>query len=143
MDLRAQYRSIRWQLIARANSARSAVGHPQFSNIRSRTSQDSVIDSRLDPLTDNPLARVPDSVLENCRQDCENVMEAILKYGHDEDFEGFANSTFFATDAPAGSQEKIEILRRRVERGQPLWHDDDRVDFSGLSGVSFTPREKS
>ncbi len=44
------------------------------------------------------------------------------------------------TDAPAGSPEKIEILRRRVELGQPLWHDDDRVDYSGLTGA-IRPRE--
>lgn len=27
---------------------------------------------------------------------------------------------------PAGSPEKIEILRTRVELGLPLWHDKDR-----------------
>ena len=44
------------------------------------------------------------------------------------------------TDAPAGSNEKIEILRKRVELGQPLWHTDDRVDYAGLTGV-IRPRE--
>jgi len=71
---------------------------------------------------------------------CKNVFEAILKYGHDEDFAPEVNEHFHPTDAPAGSSEKIEILRRRVDRGQPLWHRDDRVDYAGLTGV-IRPRE--
>ena len=48
-----------------------------------------------------------------------NVFEAILRYGHDEDFnpEPSGPNIFEATDAPAGSPEKIEILRRRIELG--------------------------
>ena len=69
-----------------------------------------------------------------------NVFEAILKYGHDEDFSPTANSDFQATDAPAGSSEKIEELRRRVELGLPLWHRNDRVDYTGLTGA-IRPRE--
>jgi hypothetical protein len=70
-----------------------------------------------------------------------NVFEAILKYGHDEDFlPDSEQDGFDPTDAPAGSPEKIEILRRRVEQGQPLWHCEDRRDYSGLSGA-IMPRE--
>lgn len=69
-----------------------------------------------------------------------NVFEAIIKYGHDEDFAPASSSEFEATDAPAGSPEKIEILRRRVEQGQPLWHNEDRMDYSGLTGA-VRPRE--
>jgi len=69
-----------------------------------------------------------------------NVFEAILKYGHDEDFLPEETDDFEATDAPAGSDEKIEILRRRVELGLPLWHTEDRVDYSGLTGA-VRPRE--
>jgi hypothetical protein len=69
-----------------------------------------------------------------------NVFEAILKYGHDEDFAPDASAGFLATDAPAGSAEKIEILRRRVEMGEPLWHAEDRSDYSGLTGA-VRPRE--
>jgi hypothetical protein len=71
---------------------------------------------------------------------CKNVFEAILKYGHDEDFDPVVNEMFMPTDAPAGSSEKIEVLRKRVELGQPLWHRDDRVDYAGLTGV-IRPRE--
>ena len=73
-------------------------------------------------------------------QNVNNVFEAILKYGHDEDFAPQEKSDFAATDAPAGSDEKIEILRRRVERGMPLWHSSDRLDYSGLT-AAIRPRE--
>ncbi|MEM7783755.1 MAG: hypothetical protein AAF939_11800 [Planctomycetota bacterium] len=69
-----------------------------------------------------------------------NVFEAILEYGHDEDFVPTHDDTFVATDAPAGSEDKIEALRRRVLSGQPLWHDADRKDYSGLTGA-VRPRE--
>ena len=69
-----------------------------------------------------------------------NVFEAILKYGHDEDFVPDAGDEFEATDAPAGSDSKIEELRRRVELGMPLWHDNDRIDYTGLTGA-VRPRE--
>jgi hypothetical protein len=69
-----------------------------------------------------------------------NVFEAILKFGHDEDFVPAANEFFVSTDAPAGSQEKIDVLRRRVEQGHPLWHKEDRCDYSGLTGA-IRPRE--
>lgn len=69
-----------------------------------------------------------------------NVFEAILKYGHDEDFVPDTGDQFEATDAPAGSEAKIEILRRRVELGKPLWHTEDRKDYSGLTGA-IRPRE--
>ena len=73
-------------------------------------------------------------------QKVRNVFEAILKYGHDEDFAPESKGDFHSTDAPAGSAEKIEILRRRVEGGEPLWHSDDRADYSGLTGA-VRPRE--
>ncbi|TVS11494.1 MAG: hypothetical protein EA424_23760 [Planctomycetaceae bacterium] len=69
-----------------------------------------------------------------------NVFEAILKYGHDEDFDPSPSDEFAPTDAPAGSPEKIDILRKRVELGLPLWHESDRMDYSGLTGA-VRPRE--
>lgn len=69
-----------------------------------------------------------------------NVFEAILKYGHDEDFVPVEGDEFSPTDAPAGSAEKIEMLRKRVELGLPLWHRKDRCDYSGLTGA-VRPRE--
>ena len=69
-----------------------------------------------------------------------NVFEAILKYGHDEDFAPVEDENFVPTNAPAGSDDKIELLRQRVQRGQPLWHGEDRHDYSGLTGA-VRPRE--
>jgi hypothetical protein len=69
-----------------------------------------------------------------------NVFEAILEYGHDEDFVPTETESFAATDAPAGSEAKIEMLRRRVALGQPLWHKEDREDYTGLTGA-VRPRE--
>jgi hypothetical protein len=69
-----------------------------------------------------------------------NVFDAIIEFGHDEDFAPSENSDFAPTDAPAGSTTKIDVLRQRVERGQPLWHTEDRCDFSGLTGA-IRPRE--
>ena len=74
------------------------------------------------------------------RKKIKNVFEAILEYGHDEDFVPYEGEAFIATDAPAGSEEKIEALRQRVLSGEPLWHGDDRKDYSGLTGA-VRPRE--
>jgi hypothetical protein len=64
-----------------------------------------------------------------------NVFEAILEFGHDETFIPVETDDFRATDAPAGSRTKIEVLAERVQRGEPLWHPEDRTDYSGLTGV--------
>ncbi len=64
-----------------------------------------------------------------------NVFEAILKYRHDEGFAALADSGFSPTNAPPGSEDKIKLLCRRVEQGQPLWHTEDRCDYSGLTGA--------
>lgn len=69
-----------------------------------------------------------------------NVFEAILECGHDEDFVPVETSEFGATDAPAGSQTKLDILAERVRKGLPLWHPEDRCDYSGLTGA-VRPRD--
>jgi len=73
-------------------------------------------------------------------QSARNVFEAILKFGHDENFDAEPDDDFESTDAPAGSESKIEILRRRVEMGYPLWHEMDRRDYTGLTGI-IRPRD--
>ena len=45
-----------------------------------------------------------------------NVFEAILKYGHDEDFAPKNDNDFKATQAPAGTREKLEVLADRVRQ---------------------------
>ena len=64
-----------------------------------------------------------------------NVFEAILECGHDEDFVARETENFRGTDAPAGSQAKLAVMAERVLRGEPLWHADDRSDYSGLTGA--------
>lgn len=74
-------------------------------------------------------------------QKVRNVFDAINKFGHDEDFvPDQEHNEFRPTNAPAGSNAKIEILRRRVELGLPLWHELDRFDYSGLTGA-VRPRD--
>jgi hypothetical protein len=64
-----------------------------------------------------------------------NVFEAILQCGHDEDFIANETDEFVRTDAPAGSRAKIDMLAERVMQGVPLWHPEDRSDYSGLTGA--------
>jgi hypothetical protein len=64
-----------------------------------------------------------------------NVFNAILECGHDEDFVPLESDEFLATDAPAGSREKLDVLAERIMRGVPLWHPNDRSDYSGLTGA--------
>ena len=69
-----------------------------------------------------------------------NVFEAILECGHDEDFVPVETEEFSPTDAPAGSRTKLDIMAERVRKGLPLWHPEDRSDYSGLTGV-VRPRD--
>ncbi|MCS7306769.1 MAG: hypothetical protein NZ602_16875 [Thermoguttaceae bacterium] len=64
-----------------------------------------------------------------------NVFEAILQCGHDENFVPQVTEEFVPTDAPAGSPAKVRILAERVQKGLPLWHPEDRSDYSGLTGM--------
>ena len=69
-----------------------------------------------------------------------NVFEAILECGHDEDFAPVESEDFRPSEAPAGSRAKLEILAERVRKGMPLWHPEDRHDYSGLTGA-VRPRD--
>jgi hypothetical protein len=69
-----------------------------------------------------------------------NVFDAILEFGHDEDFVPHISDDFVPTDAPAGSGDKIDVLAQRVALGLPLWHPEDRCDYSGLTGA-VRPRD--
>ena len=69
-----------------------------------------------------------------------NVFESILEFGHDEDFAPLETDDFQPTEAPAGSPDKIAVLAQRIELGVPLWHPEDRGDYSGLTGA-VRPRE--
>ena len=64
-----------------------------------------------------------------------NVFEAIAREGHEEGFVPVETDEFEPTDLAAGAWEKIELLRRRVEMGVPMWHEADRSDYNGLVGT--------
>lgn len=51
----------------------------------------------------------------------------------DDKWEPKVSADFLPTEAPPGTLEKVEVLRKRVEAGQPLWHQHDRIDYSGLT----------
>lgn len=63
-----------------------------------------------------------------------NVFDTILENGHDEDFNPQPTPDFMPTDAPAGSLAKLRVLAERVRLGYPLWHENDRNDYGGLTG---------
>lgn len=55
------------------------------------------------------------------------VFDALKRLQHDEDFIPMEPNN--PTTAMPGTIEKIEVLRMRVEMGQPLWNDDDPTYF--------------
>ncbi|MFN4896983.1 MAG: hypothetical protein ACK5GN_09350 [Pseudomonadota bacterium] len=64
------------------------------------------------------------------------IFEATLSNARPLQFEPQeADPNFTPTDAPPGSLEKIEVLASRLALGLPLWHKDDRVDYSGITGA--------
>ncbi len=70
-----------------------------------------------------------------------NVFDAIMETGHDEDFVPVVTDEFCPTDAPAGSPAKVQVLAERVRKGLPLWHPEDRVSYSGLTGSAIRARD--
>ena len=55
-----------------------------------------------------------------------NVFEAIVTYGHDEDYKPKPSKP---TDAAPGTDEKIAVLRKRVEDGEELFNKKDRWHY--------------
>lgn len=79
--------------------------------------------------------RDSEDAIPELRRRFRNVIDAILSDYDDEDFVAVPGEGFEPTEAPAGSPEKIAVLRLRAERGFPLWHDDDRRDYRDLCGA--------
>ena len=63
----------------------------------------------------------------------ENVFDAILRYGHDEDFQPQLSGNWRPTSAVAGTTQKLEVLRSRVELGVPLFHPHDNRECLSTS----------
>ena len=69
-----------------------------------------------------------------------NVFEAILKYGHDEDFVPDEKDDFIRPKHRPAPRKSWRFWAQRVALGVPLWHPEDRPDYSGLTGEVRPPR---
>jgi hypothetical protein len=58
-----------------------------------------------------------------------SVLEAIKLGLWNYEPENAARGEFDCTEAMPGTQEKIAVLARRLERGLPLWHPSDRRTY--------------
>jgi hypothetical protein len=63
-----------------------------------------------------------------------SVLDAIKAGRRDFEPADTRGDAFQATTALPGSDEKLEVLARRVERGLPLWHPEDRRTFDDTEG---------
>jgi hypothetical protein len=57
------------------------------------------------------------------------VLEAIKMGVWDYEPEEQDSSTYRATRALPGTDEKLDVMAQRVGRGLPLWHPEDRRTF--------------
>lgn|GEM_PF-3074244 len=51
-------------------------------------------------------------------------------------FEPLAGPDFVPTSAPCGSMEKIQVMRERMERGEPLYHPGDETEQDRVKSTS-------
>lgn len=58
-----------------------------------------------------------------------SVLDAIKAGLWDYEPDESQDTTFEATHAMPGTDEKLEILAQRVECGLPLWHPEDRRTY--------------
>ena len=68
---------------------------------------------------------MPQAFGDRTHPECHTVFDEIEMYRHDEDFIPRNENEFLPTSARPGSAEKVDILARRVQMGQPLWHRHD------------------
>ena len=61
----------------------------------------------------------------------QSVLEAIKEGMWDFEPHPVPSREFDETDALPGSDEKLAVMARRLERGLPLWHPSDRRDREG------------
>jgi len=65
------------------------------------------------------------------REEHITIFQHIKKHGTGDEFSPEVQPN--PTNAPPGSNRKIEILIKRLESGEDLWNPADRVDFEGLT----------
>jgi hypothetical protein len=61
----------------------------------------------------------------------ESIFAEMRLKGYDDDFEATAESD--ATSHPAGCLGKVQVMRSRVENGQPIFHKDDNPDQATIA----------
>ena len=64
-----------------------------------------------------------------------HVDKSILK-----SFLATQDSDYRATNAAAGTREKLDVITERVRSNLPLWHVDDKQHYDGLTGA-IRPRD--
>ena len=64
-----------------------------------------------------------------------NVYEHLKLHGDDQEFEPTRKPK--PTRVAPGSDDKVMLLRRRVELGEELWHDQDNNQSDASSRVVF------
>lgn len=95
---------------------------------------------------DDGEVRVPDSEMpfDDGSGGPKTILEAILEQSNmrtSREFRPRAGEGFESTLAVPGSDEKLNILAERIRNGMPLWHDEDRRDFSGVTSVRLSDEE--
>ena len=58
-----------------------------------------------------------------------SVLEAIRMGIWDFEPEDVEDSRYDSTLAMPGTDEKVDVIARRVRNGLPLWHTKDRMDY--------------
>jgi hypothetical protein len=61
----------------------------------------------------------------------QSVLEAIQLGIWDYEPDAYESKAYEATNALPGSDEKLEVMARRVRQGLPLWHPKDRRTYDG------------
>jgi hypothetical protein len=58
-----------------------------------------------------------------------SIIEAIQMGVWDFEPDDMEKNQFESTEALPGTDEKLAVLAKRVQKGQPLWHPGDRLTF--------------
>lgn len=81
--------------------------------------------------------------LEFGLEEATGLLEHVAVFQTDHGFEPTCMN-YRPTKYCPGEPGKVEVLRRRLENSQPLWHPDDkkgerRTDYAELIGMEFLP----
>lgn len=67
---------------------------------------------------------------EECEQNVrKSILDAIQAGDWDFEPDELSSGRFDSTAALPGSDEKLEILAKRAEKGLPLWNEEDCIDY--------------